>query len=96
MVGEARDAQLIAAGLLERGVYAVGFFYPVVPNGEARIRVQVSALHEIADLDFVVEQLAAVRGGMAARSRSVSRARVTAQWHRGARPWRSRSRRPRS
>lgn len=66
MVGEARDAQLIAAGLLERGVYAVGFFYPVVPNGEARIRVQVSALHEIADLDFVVEQLAAVRDGMAA------------------------------
>ena len=66
MVGEARDAQLIAAGLLERGVYAVGFFYPVVPNGEARIRVQVSALHEIADLDFVVEQLTAVRDGMAA------------------------------
>ena len=66
MVGEARDAQLIAAGLLERSVYAVGFFYPVVPNGEARIRVQVSALHEIADLDFAVEQLAAVRDGIAA------------------------------
>ena len=66
MVGEARDAQSIAAGLLERSVYAVGFFYPVVPKGEARIRVQVSALHEIADLDFVVEQLAAVRDGMAA------------------------------
>jgi len=66
MVGEARDAQAIAAGLLERSVYAVGFFYPVVPNGEARIRVQVSALHEIADLDFAVEQLAAVRDGLAA------------------------------
>lgn len=66
MVGEARDAQLIAAGLLERSVYAVGFFYPVVPNGEARIRVQVSALHETADLDFAVEQLAAVRDGIAA------------------------------
>jgi len=66
MVGEARDAQLIAAGLLERSVYAVGFFYPVVPNGEARIRVQVSALHEIADLNFAVEQLAAVRDGIAA------------------------------
>jgi glycine C-acetyltransferase len=66
MVGEARDAQLIAAGLLERSVYAVGFFYPVVPKGEARIRVQVSALHEIADLDFAVEQLAAVRDGRAA------------------------------
>jgi glycine C-acetyltransferase len=66
MVGEARDAQAIAAGLLERSVYAVGFFYPVVPNGEARIRVQVSALHEIADLDFAVEQFAAVRDGLAA------------------------------
>lgn len=66
MVGEARDAQLIAAGLLERSVYAVGFFYPVVPKGEARIRVQVSALHDIPDLDFAVEQLAAVRDGVAA------------------------------
>jgi len=67
MVGEARDAQLIAAGLLERGVYAIGFFYPVVPRGEARIRVQVSAGHEIADLDFAVEQFVAVRDSIAAR-----------------------------
>jgi glycine C-acetyltransferase len=66
MVGEARTAQAIAAGLLERGVYAVGFFYPVVPKGEARIRVQVSAEHEIADLDFAVAQFAAVRDNMAA------------------------------
>jgi len=66
MVGEARDAQAIAAGLLERSVYAVGFFYPVVPAGEARIRVQVSARHEIADLDVAVEQFAAVRDGRAA------------------------------
>ena len=65
MVGEARDAQAIAAGLLKRSVYAVGFFYPVVPKGEARIRVQVSALHEIADLDFAVEQFAAVRDAVA-------------------------------
>ncbi len=65
MVGEARDAQTLAAGLLERGVYAVGFFYPVVPRGEARIRVQVSAQHELADLDYAVEQLAAVRDGAA-------------------------------
>jgi len=71
MVGEAADAQQIAAGLFELGVYAVGFFYPVVPHGEARIRVQVSAQHEIADLDFAVEQLAAVRAGIATgRSRA--------------------------
>ncbi len=61
MVGEARDAQRMAAGLFERGVYAVGFFYPVVPKGEARIRVQVSALHETADLDFAVERFIAAR-----------------------------------
>ncbi len=66
MVGEARDAQTRATGLLERGVYAIGFFYPVVPRGEARIRVQVSASHELADLDFAVEQMAAVRDGAAA------------------------------
>jgi glycine C-acetyltransferase len=66
MVGDADEAQQVAAGLLERGVYAVGFFYPVVPRGEARIRVQVSALHEIADLDFAVEQFVAVRAGLRA------------------------------
>jgi glycine C-acetyltransferase len=66
MVGDARDAQLIAAGLLERGVLAVGFFYPVVPRGEARIRVQVSALHEPEDIDFAAEQLAAARDSLQA------------------------------
>lgn len=64
VVGEAREAQQIAAGLLERGVYAVGFFYPVVPKGEPRIRVHVSAQHEIADLDFAVEQFAAGRASV--------------------------------
>ena len=66
MVGEASEAQQMAADLLGRGVYAVGFFYPVVPKGEARIRVQVSAVHEIADLDFAVEQFVAARASTAA------------------------------
>ncbi len=61
MVGDAVVAQVIATGLLERAVYAVGFFYPVVPKGEARIRVQVSALHEITDLDHAVEMFVAAR-----------------------------------
>ena len=61
MVGDAVVAQEMATGLLERGVYAVGFFYPVVPKGEARIRVQVSALHEISDLDHAVEMFVAAR-----------------------------------
>ena len=45
MLGDARLAQDMAARLLERGVYVIGFFYPVVPQGKARIRVQVSAAH---------------------------------------------------
>ena len=47
--------------LLERGVYAIGFFYPVVPQGKARVRVQVSAAHSQDDLAFAVEAFTAVR-----------------------------------
>ncbi|MDX2023955.1 MAG: glycine C-acetyltransferase [Deltaproteobacteria bacterium] len=65
MLGEAKVAQQMAALLLERGVYVVGFFYPVVPQGKARIRVQVSAAHEEADLRFALEQMAAVKSAMA-------------------------------
>ncbi|MBL9206337.1 MAG: aminotransferase class I/II-fold pyridoxal phosphate-dependent enzyme, partial [Opitutaceae bacterium] len=60
MLGDARRAQSTAADLLERGVFAVGFFYPVVPEGQARIRTQVSAAHSTADLDFALEQIAGV------------------------------------
>jgi glycine C-acetyltransferase len=56
MLGDAVVAQKMSARLLELGVYAVGFFYPVVPEGKARIRTQVSAAHTIEDLDFAVEQ----------------------------------------
>jgi len=45
MVYDAEKAQALAQNLLERGIYVVGFFYPVVPKGQARIRVQISALH---------------------------------------------------
>src|SRR5262249_13257148 len=47
-------AQKMSAALLEKGVYVIGFFYPVVPKGEARIRVQVSAAHSRADLDRAI------------------------------------------
>ena len=47
-------AQKMSAALLEQGVYVIGFFYPVVPRGEARIRVQVSAAHSRADLDRAI------------------------------------------
>ena len=54
MVFDAARAQQLAARLLELGVYVVGFFFPVVPKGQARIRVQLSAAHERADLDRAV------------------------------------------
>ena len=54
MVFNAVLAQQLAARLLELGVYVVGFFFPVVPKGQARIRVQMSAAHTRADLEFAV------------------------------------------
>ncbi len=61
MLGDAALAQRFAAAALERGVYVVGFFYPVVPQGKARIRTQMSAAHTRADLEFAVEQFTAVK-----------------------------------
>jgi glycine C-acetyltransferase len=55
MVHDAVRAQQLAARLLELGVYVVGFFFPVVPQGQARIRVQLSAAHERADLDHALD-----------------------------------------
>jgi glycine C-acetyltransferase len=60
MIGDARDAQRFAQSLLARGIYVVGFSYPVVPLGQARIRVQVSAVHERAHLDAAIDAFAAV------------------------------------
>lgn len=54
MVYDAVKAQQLAARLLELGIYVVGFFFPVVPKGQARIRVQLSAAHEQADLERAV------------------------------------------
>ena len=56
MLGDAVLAQKMAARLLEKGIYVIGFFYPVVPKGTARIRVQVSAAHSKEDLDFAIEK----------------------------------------
>jgi glycine C-acetyltransferase len=65
MLGEAVLAQRCAARLLEHGVYAVGFSYPVVPLGAARIRTQVSAAHTPEDIDFAVRAFATVRRELA-------------------------------
>jgi glycine C-acetyltransferase len=61
MLGDAVLAQKMAARLLEKGIYVIGFFYPVVPKGTARIRVQISAAHSRKDLDFAVEMFAEVK-----------------------------------
>ena len=55
MLGDATLSQKVSAAMLEKGVYVVGFFYPVVPQGTARIRTQVSAVHTKDDLDFAVK-----------------------------------------
>jgi glycine C-acetyltransferase len=61
ILGDAALATTMAEKLLERGVYVIGFSYPVVPMGQARIRVQMSAAHSRADLEFALEQFAAVK-----------------------------------
>ncbi len=61
MLGDAVLAQKMAEKLLEKGVYAIGFFYPVVPKGAARIRTQISAAHSIENLDFAIEKIAEVK-----------------------------------
>ena len=55
MLYDAVLAQQVAARLLEEGIYVIGFFFPVVPRGEARIRVQLSAAHEQHHLDRAIE-----------------------------------------
>lgn len=64
MLYDAKTAQEFAARMLEKGVYVVGFFYPVVPMGKARIRTQVSAAHTKEDLDFAVSCFAQVKREM--------------------------------
>jgi glycine C-acetyltransferase len=58
MLGDAAKSQKFAARMLEKGVYVIGFFYPVVPHGTARVRVQVSAAHSREDLEFAVKAFA--------------------------------------
>jgi len=59
MLGDAKLAQKMSQKLLEHGIYAIGFFFPVVPQGKARIRTQISAAHSKQDLDKAVTAFAA-------------------------------------
>jgi glycine C-acetyltransferase len=58
MIGDAAKSQKFAARMLEKGVYVIGFFYPVVAHGTARVRTQVSAAHSREDLEFAVNAFA--------------------------------------
>ena len=64
MMGDAARATRMAELLLERGVYVIGFSYPVVPMGQARIRVQLSAAHQPGDIERAVEAFADARATM--------------------------------
>ena len=64
MLGEATLASTMAEKLLKRGIYVIAFSFPVVPRGLARIRVQISAAHSRQDLEWALEQFAAVRDEM--------------------------------
>ncbi|MFF8828311.1 glycine C-acetyltransferase [Streptomyces sp. NPDC015131] len=65
MIGDAAEAARMAELLLERGVYVIGFSYPVVPMGQARIRVQLSAAHSTRDVERAVAAFVDARAAMA-------------------------------
>ncbi len=65
MFYDAKRASRFASALLERGVYVIAFSFPVVPDGKARIRTQVSAAHSRDDLAFAAEQFAAAKVSLA-------------------------------
>lgn len=58
--GDAKIVKKISSSLIERGIFVVGFFFPVVPRGQARIRMQISAAHSKSDLDKVILNLTQV------------------------------------
>jgi glycine C-acetyltransferase len=62
IIGETADAIRMSEMLLEEGVYVIGFGYPVVPHGTARIRCQISAAHEREHLDAVLDAMKKVGG----------------------------------
>jgi glycine C-acetyltransferase len=61
MLGDAALAGKVADAMLQKSVYVIGFSYPVVPQGKARIRTQISAAHSRADLELAVEKFAEVK-----------------------------------
>jgi len=61
MLGDAALASRFADAMLQKGIYVIGFSYPVVPQGKARIRTQISAAHSKEELTFAIEKFAEVK-----------------------------------
>ena len=66
MLGDAKLAQEMSKKLLERGIFAIGFFFPVVPMGKARIRTQISAGHSRSDLNNAIKAFTEVKAELKA------------------------------
>jgi glycine C-acetyltransferase len=66
MLGDAKLATALAEDLLAEGIYVVGFFFPVVPKGQARIRVQLSAGHSFDDVDRAIAAFSTVAAQLGA------------------------------
>ena len=64
MIGDAALAGRFADAMLDKGVYVVGFSFPVVPKGKARIRTQISAAHTREDLEFAIAKFAEAKADM--------------------------------
>jgi len=64
MLGDAVIAQEMANRMLDKGVYVIGFSFPVVPKGKARIRTQISAAHSMQDLKYAIEKFSEVKEAM--------------------------------
>jgi len=65
MLGDAHLATKMADRLFEKGIYVIGFSFPVVPRGQARIRVQISAVHTDEEIDYAVRQFTEVKAELA-------------------------------
>jgi glycine C-acetyltransferase len=65
MIGDAAEAGRLADKLLDLGIYVIGFSYPVVPQGKARIRVQLSAAHSTADVERAIAAFTEARAALA-------------------------------
>jgi glycine C-acetyltransferase len=72
MLGDAALATRMADLMLQKGVYVIGFSYPVVPQGKARIRTQISAAHSRDDLEFAIEKFAEAKRELGVRTPSAS------------------------